>query len=143
MAAVLITRREATAEASLARSRDLRKLGTAMAAMIRITATTRSNSIKEKPLWLRMNTPQASVSVGGRGPGRVGPTWSPSSEDESSHVGDSIPNRSGRDRNTFVAPPGTWARPGGGLGVARRGGSTQLLILLEPALAYSEHGAAK
>src|SRR6266478_8712768 len=93
MAAVLITRREATAEASLARRRDLRKLGTAMAAMIRITATTRSNSIKEKPLWLRMNTPQASASVGGRGPGGVRPKRNPSSGDASSHAGDSSPNR--------------------------------------------------
>src|SRR5712671_5958377 len=91
MAAVLITRREATAEASLARRRDLRKLGTAMAAMIRITATTRSNSIRENPLWLRMNTPQAGASVGGRGPRGVRPTRNPSSEDESSHACDSIP----------------------------------------------------
>src|ERR1700731_1198926 len=87
MAAVLITRREATAEASLARRRDLRKLGTAMAAMIRITATTRSNSIRENPLWLRMNTPQAGASVGGRGPRGVRPIQNPSSEDESSHEG--------------------------------------------------------
>src|SRR6267154_2032269 len=53
-AAVLMTRREATAEASLARMRDLRKLGTAIAAIIRITATTRSNSIRENPLCLRI-----------------------------------------------------------------------------------------
>src|SRR6266550_4110681 len=91
-AAVLITRREATAEASLARRRDLRKLGTAIAAMIRITATTSSNSIKEKP----------------------------SSEDESSHAGDSIANRWARDRNIFVAPPGA-SGPGGGLGAERSG----------------------
>src|SRR6266513_560568 len=127
-AAVLITRREATAEASLARRRDLRKLGTAIAAMIRITATTSSNSIKEKPLWLRMNTPQASASVGGRRPGGVRPTGNPSSEDESSHASDCIANRWGRDRNIFVAPPGA-SGPGGGLGPAWRGveGSTQLL----------------
>src|SRR6266436_4020906 len=91
IAAVLITRREATAEASLARRRDLRKLGTAMAAMIRITATTRSNSIKENPLWLRISTPQASASVGGRGPREARPTRNLSSEDESSHAHDSIP----------------------------------------------------
>src|SRR6266480_6850653 len=119
-AAVLITRREATAEASLARRRDLRKLGTAIAAMIRITATTSSNSIKEKPLWLRMNTPQASASVGGRRPGGVRPTGNPSSEDESSHASDCIANRWGRDRNIFVAPPRA-SGPGGGLGAARRG----------------------
>src|ERR1700675_1699225 len=71
-AAVLMTRREATAEASLARRRDWRKLGAPIAAMIRITATTSSNSISENPLCLRMNSPQASVSVGGRGPGGVG-----------------------------------------------------------------------
>src|SRR5258708_23018736 len=82
---------EATAEASLARRRDLRKLGTAIAAMIMITATTRSSSIRENPLWLRMNTPEPSASVGGRGPGRVGPARNPSSGDASSHAGDSIP----------------------------------------------------
>src|SRR6266576_4209359 len=93
--------------------------------MIRITATTSSNSIKEKPLWLRMNTPQASASVGGRGPGGVRPTGNPSSEDESSHASDSILNRWGRDRNIFVAPPGAWG--GRGADSAWRGGSTQLL----------------
>src|ERR1700687_3897311 len=86
-------RREATAEASLARRRDLRKLGTAIAAMIRITATTRSSSIRENPLWLRMNTPEPNASVGGRGPGGVRPTRNPSSGDASSHAGDSSPNR--------------------------------------------------
>src|SRR5882762_3654071 len=73
-AAVLITRREATAEASLARRRDLRKLGTAIAAMIRITVTTRSSSIRENPLWLRMRSPQASASARGRGPQEIRPT---------------------------------------------------------------------
>src|SRR6267378_3718734 len=124
-AAVLITRREATAEASLARRRDLRKLGTAIAAIIRITATTSSNSIKENPLRLRMNTPQASAYVGGRGPGGVRPTRNPSSQDTSSHAGDSIPNRWGSESNTFVAPPGTrgsWEEDS-----AWRGGSMQLL----------------
>src|SRR5437870_13390189 len=60
-AAVLITRREATAEASLARRRDLRKLGTAIAAMIKITLTTMSSSIREKPRCLRMNPPEANI----------------------------------------------------------------------------------
>src|SRR5882762_3615000 len=73
-AAVLITRREATAEASLARRRDLRKLGTAIAAMIRITVTTRSSSIRENPLWLRMSSPQAGASARGRGPQEFRPT---------------------------------------------------------------------
>src|SRR6266481_9194784 len=64
-AAVLMTRREATAEASLARMRDLRKLGTAIAAIIRITATTRSSSIRENPLCLRIRSPHKHDSVGG------------------------------------------------------------------------------
>src|SRR5882762_4975673 len=68
MAAVLIMRREATAAASLARRRDLRKLGTAMAAMIKITATTMSSSIRENPLGLRMNSPRAGAFARGRGP---------------------------------------------------------------------------
>src|SRR5260370_21356855 len=112
MAAVLITRREATAEASLARRRDLRKLGTAIAAMIMITATTRSSSIRENPLWLRMNTPEPSASVGGRGPGRVGK--------ESFERRCIIPrrrfysNQHVRESSIFVEPPGTWGRPGGG-----------------------------
>src|SRR5258708_21766216 len=54
-----ITRMEATAEASLARMRERRKLGMAMAAMIRITETTRRSSIRENPLWLRINSPQS------------------------------------------------------------------------------------
>jgi len=48
-AAVLIVRIELTADASLAAIRDLRRLGIAMAAMMRIIATTISNSISEKP----------------------------------------------------------------------------------------------
>ena len=48
-AEVLIVRIEPTADASLAAIRDLRRLGIAMAAMIKIIATTISNSISEKP----------------------------------------------------------------------------------------------
>jgi hypothetical protein len=48
-AEVLIVRIEPTAEASLAAIRDRRRLGIAMAAMIRMIATTISNSISEKP----------------------------------------------------------------------------------------------
>src|SRR6266849_291206 len=70
-AAVLITRREATAEVSLARMRDRRKLGTAIAAMIKITATTMSSSIRENPLGLRMYPPLADAFAGGRGPREV------------------------------------------------------------------------
>src|ERR1700674_2543295 len=125
MAAVLITRREATAEASLARRRDLRKLGTAMAAMIRITATTRSNSIKENPLWLRMNTPQACASVGGRGPGRVGAARNPSSESTSSHARDSIPINMAEKAIFLLHRRGHRGDREGDR--ARRGGSTQLL----------------
>ena len=39
----------------------MRKLGTAIDATIRITATTRSNSIRENPLWLRINPPQVGA----------------------------------------------------------------------------------
>jgi len=39
----------------------LRKLGTAIDAIIRITATTRSSSIRENPLWLRINSPQVGA----------------------------------------------------------------------------------
>src|SRR6266566_9264349 len=59
-AAVLITRREATVEASLARRRDLRKLGMAIAAMISNTLTTMSSSIREKPFCFRMSPPRAT-----------------------------------------------------------------------------------
>ncbi len=98
---------------------DLRKLGTAMAAMIRITATTRSNSIKEKPLWLRMNTPQASASVGGRGPGGARPKRNPSSGDASSHAGDSSPNRSAEKAILLWYHRGH-GQPGGGIGAGWR-----------------------
>src|ERR1700693_487332 len=47
--AVLMVRREPTAEASFAAIRDRRRFGMAMAAMIRMIATTISNSIREKP----------------------------------------------------------------------------------------------
>jgi hypothetical protein len=46
---VLIVRIEPTEEASLAAIRDLRRLGIAMAAMIKIIATTINNSISENP----------------------------------------------------------------------------------------------
>src|SRR6267142_3555165 len=111
MAAVLITRREATAEASLARRRDLRKLGTAMVAMIRITATTRSNSIKENPLWLRMNTPTSQLFRRRTRPRRG---WAGKESFERKYI---IPrtriysNQNGRESNIFFAPPGTWERP--------------------------------
>src|SRR5882762_4438249 len=54
-------RREATAEASLARMRERRKLGIAIAEMIKMTATTRSSSIREKPFCFRMSPPEASI----------------------------------------------------------------------------------
>src|ERR1700722_15520219 len=49
MAAVFIVRIEPTAEASLAAIRDRSRLGIAIAAMIRMIATTINNSISEKP----------------------------------------------------------------------------------------------
>src|SRR6266478_5935160 len=54
-------RSEATAEASLARRRERRKLGTAMAEMIKMTATTISSSIREKPFCFRKSPPEASI----------------------------------------------------------------------------------
>jgi len=44
-----MVRSEPTAEASFAAIRDRRRFGIAMAAMIRMIATTISNSIREKP----------------------------------------------------------------------------------------------
>src|SRR4029077_573082 len=50
MAAVFMVRIEPTAEASLAAMRERSKFGMAIAAMIKMIATTISNSINEKPL---------------------------------------------------------------------------------------------
>src|SRR6266849_1513447 len=52
--AVLMVRREPTAEDSFAAIRDRRRFGMAMAAMIRMIATTISNSIREKPFCFFM-----------------------------------------------------------------------------------------
>src|SRR5438132_12983455 len=49
-----MVRIEPTAEASFAAIRDLRRFGIAMAAMIRMIATTISNSIREKPFCFFM-----------------------------------------------------------------------------------------
>ena len=49
-----MVRSELTADASFAAMRARSKLGIAMAAMIRIIATTISSSISEKPLFLRI-----------------------------------------------------------------------------------------
>src|SRR5258708_6620031 len=46
-----MVRIEPTAEASLAAIRERSRFGMAMAAMIRMIATTISNSISEKPFW--------------------------------------------------------------------------------------------
>jgi hypothetical protein len=51
-AEVLIVRIEPTAEASLAAIRDRRRFGIAIAAMIRMIATTINNSMREKPFCL-------------------------------------------------------------------------------------------
>jgi hypothetical protein len=56
-AEVLIVRIEPTAEASLAAIRDRRRFGIAMAAMMRIIATTISNSISEKPFCFFILSP--------------------------------------------------------------------------------------
>src|ERR1700675_2138438 len=52
MAAVFMVRMEPTADASLAAMRDRSRLGIAMAAIIKMMATTISNSISEKPFSL-------------------------------------------------------------------------------------------
>ncbi len=49
--AVLMVRREPTAEASFAAIRDRRRFGIAMAAMIKMIATTINSSINENPFW--------------------------------------------------------------------------------------------
>jgi hypothetical protein len=56
-AEVLSVRIEPTAEASLAAIRDRRRFGIAIAAMIRIIATTISNSISEKPFCFFILSP--------------------------------------------------------------------------------------
>src|ERR1700674_2460850 len=72
-AAVSIARMEATAEASLARMRERRKLGTAIAEMIRITATTSTSSMRENPFWFFTDPPQADITLQGRGAHNLGP----------------------------------------------------------------------
>ena len=52
MQAVFIVRSELTAEASLAEIRARSKFGIAIAAIIKMMATTMSNSISEKPFCL-------------------------------------------------------------------------------------------
>jgi hypothetical protein len=54
ISAVLMLRTEPTAEDSFADKRARSNEGTAMAAMIRMIATTISNSMSEKPFCLRM-----------------------------------------------------------------------------------------
>jgi hypothetical protein len=51
MLAVLIVRHDATAEASFAAIRARSKFGIAIAAMIKMIATTIKSSISEKPFW--------------------------------------------------------------------------------------------
>jgi hypothetical protein len=58
MHAVFSVRREPTAEASLAAIFDRNRLGIAMAAIIRMIATTINSSMSEKPFCLfRMTSP--------------------------------------------------------------------------------------
>src|SRR5436853_5383959 len=60
-----MVRTEPTADASLAAIRERSKFGIAMAAMIRMIATTISNSISEKPFCFRISifSPKAFVVV--------------------------------------------------------------------------------
>jgi hypothetical protein len=55
--AVLTVRIDATADDSLAIRRDRRKLGTAIAAMINMMATTINSSMRENPFALRIASP--------------------------------------------------------------------------------------
>jgi hypothetical protein len=55
ISAVLIVRIEPTADASLAAMRDRSKFGMAIAAMIKMIATTIRSSIREKPFCLDMS----------------------------------------------------------------------------------------
>src|SRR5260370_26450354 len=75
-AAVLIMRSEATAEASLARRRERRKLGIAIAEIIKMIDTTISSSIKEKPFCFRISPPEARIRD--TRPGDATPRKSPS-----------------------------------------------------------------
>src|SRR5512140_3613332 len=65
-----MVRRDDTAEASLAESRDFIRLGIAMAAMIKMIATTTSNSISENPACLRI-VPSSHAVVWQGSSGRV------------------------------------------------------------------------
>lgn len=58
---VFSVRRDPTAEASLAAMRDRSKLGIAIAAIMRMIATTINNSISEKPLDFRKVQPSLFV----------------------------------------------------------------------------------
>jgi hypothetical protein len=62
VSAVVIVRIPLTADASFAAIFERSKLGTAMAAMIKIIATTISNSISEKPRCLFIKSPAQCVS---------------------------------------------------------------------------------
>jgi hypothetical protein len=65
---VFMLRIELTADASLAAMRERNKFGIAMAAMIRMIATTISNSISEKPFCFRISRSQQSVANWATGP---------------------------------------------------------------------------
>jgi hypothetical protein len=54
---VFSVRSDDTADDSLAAMREFRKLGTPIAAMMRMMATTINNSIRENPLALRIASP--------------------------------------------------------------------------------------
>src|SRR6266571_6692483 len=62
--AVLMPRSEATAEASLAEILERIMLGIAIAAIIRMIATTINNSISENPFCLGMISPQLRLAKG-------------------------------------------------------------------------------
>src|SRR5260370_26327479 len=61
-----MVRREPAAEASFAAIRDRRRFGIAMAAMIKMIATTISNSIREKPFCFFMMLDLLEIFYGAR-----------------------------------------------------------------------------
>ena len=73
---MLIARLEPTAEASLARMRERRKLGMAIAATIKHDRYDEEELDQRESLWFRMNSPQtgATMLVIGRRLSEAGPT---------------------------------------------------------------------
>src|SRR5271155_3831493 len=78
-----MVRRDPTAEVSLAAMRERSRFGMAMAAMMRMMATTINSSMREKPFWFfmllllvssvcRRRTANQCMGTGGGGPLAIG-----------------------------------------------------------------------